>query len=268
VVAVDPEGAAARHQEAVRRRAVSNRPEQDGMATLSLFGTAADVSILEAGPGNNPPRDPRDGDRDGPDPGGGADPDAEEPRVRWGKRGRRRRGRDLTVVNIVIDLPTLLGLADNPARLDGYGTIPPALARRIAADAAWRRMITDPITRRLLDRSPKTYRPGEQLAAYVRARDLTCDHPGCARPAEGCQLDHDNPFNPTDPDGGATTAEQLTPRCEPHHNGKTHLGWQTGTRPDGTRYTRSPLGFDYDLEPNPYLDHGQRPRHLRTVNTD
>jgi hypothetical protein len=169
----------------------------------------------------------------------------------------------------VIDLPTLLGLADNPARLDGYGTIPAALARRIAADASWRRMITDPITRRLLDRSPNTYRPGEQLAAYIRARDLSCDHPGCTTPAEGCQLDHDNPFNVTDPDGGRTTADELTPRCEPHHNGKTHLGWQTGTRHDGTRYTRSPLGFDYDLEPNPYLDHGQpRPRPLRAVKTD
>jgi hypothetical protein len=167
------------------------------------------------------------------------------------------------VVNIVIDLPTLLGLADNPARLEGYGTIPAALARRIAADGSWRRMITDPITRRLLDRSPTTYRPGEQLAAYVRARDLTCDHPGCTKPAEGCQLDHDDPFNLADPDGGRTTADQLKPRCDPHHNGKTHLGWATGQRADGTRYTRSPLGFDYDLEPNPYLDHGAR--RLRAV---
>ena len=48
VVAVDPEGAAARHAEAVRRRAVSSRPEHDGMATLALFTTAADISILEA----------------------------------------------------------------------------------------------------------------------------------------------------------------------------------------------------------------------------
>jgi hypothetical protein len=183
--------------------------------------------------------------------------------VRWGKRGLRRRGRDRTVVNIVIDLPTLLGLADNPARLEGYGTIPPALARRIAADASWRRMITDPITRRLLDRSPNTYRPGTALAEFVRARDLTCDHPGCTRPAEGCQLDHDDPFNVADPDGGRTTADELKLRCEPHHNAKTHLGWATGTRPDGTRYTRSPLGFDYDLEPNPYLDHGRN--RLRAV---
>jgi hypothetical protein len=171
-----------------------------------------------------------------------------------GKRGRRRNGRDHTVVNIVIDLPTLLGLAEHPARLDGYGPIPPDLARRLAGDATWRRMITDPLTRGLLDRSPRTYRPGDRLAAYVRARDLDCDHPGCTRPADGCQLDHDTPFDLTDPHGGRTVAEDLHPRCHPHHNAKTHLGWATGTRPGGPRFTRSPLGFDYTLQTPAYLE--------------
>jgi Domain of unknown function (DUF222) len=357
VVAADPEGAQARHEEAARRRQVSSRPENDGMATLALFTTAPDISTLEAAifdiadrtakaahdaerliPDQDalhadalialarywledtwpiPEPDPRDqpqqtphagadtpaqqppgqrgssrsGSHDleppGPEPdadrGDGADPDGEdadevpagrrgaqeEPPVKWGKRGPRRRGRDRTVVNIVMDLPTLLGLADNPARLEGYGTIPAGLARRIAADASWRRMITDPITRRLLDRSPRTYRPGDALAAFVRSRDLMCDHPGCTKPAEGCQLDHDDAFDLTDPDGGRTTAEELKLRCEPHHNGKTHLGWATGSRADGTRYTRSPLGFDYDLEPNPHLAHGQTPpTPLRIIKTD
>jgi Domain of unknown function (DUF222) len=175
---------------------------------------------------------------------------------RMGKRGRRRPGRDHTVVNIVIDLPTLLGLAQHPARLDGYGPIPPQLARRLAGDATWRRMITDPLTRELLDRSPRTYRPGDRLAAYIRARDLHCDHPGCTRHADACQLDHDAPFDLTDPDGGRTIATDLHPRCQPHHNAKTHLGWATGVRPDGTRYTRSPHGHDYTLEQPAYLSHG------------
>jgi hypothetical protein len=173
------------------------------------------------------------------------------------KRGRRlRRGRDHTIVNVVIDLPTLLGLADHPARLDGYGPIPADLARRLAGDAAWRRMITDPITRRLIDRAPTTYRPGNQLRAYVQARDVVCNQPGCTRSADGCQLDHDATFDLRDPDGGRTVADDLYSRCDPHHNAKTHLGWQTGTRADGSRYTRSPLGFDYDIEPRAYLDVG------------
>jgi hypothetical protein len=159
-------------------------------------------------------------------------------------------------VNVVIDLPTLLGLTDHPARLDGYGPIPADLARRLAGDASWRRMVTDPITRRLIDRAPTTYRPGTQLRAYVQARDVVCEHPGCTRSADGAQLDHDVPFDLSDPDGGRTVADDLYSRCDPHHNGKTHLGWQTGTHADGTRYTRSPLGFDYDLEPLAYLDVG------------
>ena len=32
--------------------------------------------------------------------------------------------------------------------------------------------------------------------------------------------------------------------------------WATSTRADGTRYTRSPLGLDYTLQPNPYLETG------------
>jgi hypothetical protein len=48
VIDVDPEGAQARHEEAARRRQVSSRPENDGMATLALFHTAADISLLEA----------------------------------------------------------------------------------------------------------------------------------------------------------------------------------------------------------------------------
>jgi hypothetical protein len=48
-------------------------------------------------------------------------------------------------------------------------------------------------------------------------------------------------------------ADDLHPRCHPHHNAKTHLGWATGTRPDGTRYTRSPHGHDYTIEALDYL---------------
>ncbi len=48
VIAADPAGAQARHEEAARRRQVSSRPENDGMATLCLYSTAPDISLLEA----------------------------------------------------------------------------------------------------------------------------------------------------------------------------------------------------------------------------
>ncbi len=46
----------------------------------------------------------------------------------------------------MIDLPSLLGLADNPAELVGYGPIPAALVRDRAAEADWRRMVVDAVT--------------------------------------------------------------------------------------------------------------------------
>ena len=53
-------------------------------------------------------------------------------------------------VNLTIDLPTLLGLANNPGQLAGYGAIPASVARELAADGKWRRFITDPITGNLI----------------------------------------------------------------------------------------------------------------------
>ena len=38
-------------------------------------------------------------------------------------------------VNVTIDLPTLLGLAENPGQLSGYGAIPASVARELASDA-------------------------------------------------------------------------------------------------------------------------------------
>ena len=54
-------------------------------------------------------------------------------------------------VSLTIDLPTLLGLANNPGELQGYGAIPASVARTLAADGKWRRFITDPTSGELLD---------------------------------------------------------------------------------------------------------------------
>ena len=159
----------------------------------------------------------------------------------------------------VIDLPTLLGLANNPARLDGYGTIPAALARRIAADASWRRMITDPITRRLLDRSPNTYRPGDQLAAYVRARDLIMTT-RLRKPAEGCQAhSRQTRFNPTTPTwrtdhrrGAQTTLRTPPQRQNPPRLGHRHPSRRHPLHPQPPRLRLRPR-----TQPLPPRDHGR-----------
>ena len=47
------------------------------------------------------------------------------------------------LVQVSVDIPTLLGLLSNPAYLDGYGPIDPAFARELAADGTWQAMLTE-----------------------------------------------------------------------------------------------------------------------------
>ena len=53
-------------------------------------------------------------------------------------------------LNLTMDLPTLLGIAENPGHLAGYGAVPAAIARELAADGKWRRFITDPLSLSLI----------------------------------------------------------------------------------------------------------------------
>lgn len=80
----------------------------------------------------------------------------------------------------VIDLPTLLGLRNNPAELVGYGAITGKLARELGRDASWRRLIADPVSGSLLDCGRWTYRPPRVLREFIEARDRTCRFPFCS----------------------------------------------------------------------------------------
>src|SRR5690606_4369138 len=71
-------------------------------------------------------------------------------------------------------------------------------------------------------RAALTYRPSADLARRIRLRDGTCRHPGCAIPAEACDLDHVVPFDHADPErGGHTTEANLAAMCRRHHRFKT-----------------------------------------------
>ncbi|MCT1883963.1 DUF222 domain-containing protein [Dietzia cinnamea] len=87
------------------------------------------------------------------------------------------------------------------------------------------------------------YRPGAQLARRVRLRDGTCRHPGCAIPADDCDLDHVVPFNHADPAAGGLTIEaNLVAQCRRHHRFKTFSDWTYQLQPDGTLIVTTPDG--------------------------
>ncbi|WP_308283245.1 HNH endonuclease signature motif containing protein [Pseudonocardia nigra] len=151
------------------------------------------------------------------------------------------------LIQIVMPHSTLLGADDQPCELVGYGPVPADLAREIAADAVWHRLVTDPLSGALLDYGRITYRPPAALADFVRARDVTCRHPICRRRALDAELDHIVPF----PEG-ATAEKNLMDGCVHHHKLKHRPGWQVVAHADGRIEWITPTGHSYCSEPFDY----------------
>ena len=146
-------------------------------------------------------------------------------------------------VNVTVDLPTLLGLAENPGQLAGYGAIPASLARSLASDSKWRRFITEPTTGALLDFGRESYEPPQPLVDFLLARDRTCRFPGCRAPAHLSDLDHAQSWE----SGGTTSAQNLGALCRRHHRLKTHGGWKLESASDGSCIWTSPHGKRYPV---------------------
>ena len=150
-------------------------------------------------------------------------------------------------VGVLIDLPTLLALRDNPAELPGYGPLDPELARALAADNEWRRFLHDPITGQILDLGHTKYEPNKRLREFIHARDPKCTYPGCNHQARRSQLDHITPWPQ-----GPTDRSNLHPLCVHHHNLKTHGNWQvTRDHDSGETTWTSPRGLTAKA-PHPY----------------
>jgi len=150
-------------------------------------------------------------------------------------------------VNVTIDLPTLLGLAENPGQLSGYGAIPASVARELASDATWKRFITDPQTGNLLDYGREKYEPPQALVDFLLARDRTCRFPGCRQPASRSDIDHAQSWET----GGETKPENLGLLCRRHHRLKTHGRWDLVSNIDGSCEWTSPVGKKYFVPARP-----------------
>lgn len=106
------------------------------------------------------------------------------------------------------------------AELEGYGPIPAAAARALAAGSVWSRLVLDPIDRTILEASPATYRPPAAMARLVRAAQPYCAQPSCGVASDTADLNHRIPW-PI----GATSIWSLDPECRRDHLLHTHGGW-------------------------------------------
>jgi hypothetical protein len=153
-------------------------------------------------------------------------------------------------ISVAIDLPTLMGLAENPGQLAGYGAIPASVARRLAADGNWQRFISDPRTGNLLDFGREKYTPPQELIDYLLARDRICRFPGCRRTGQSSDIDHAQSWET----GGETNPANLGLLCRRHHRMKTHGGWSLESNPDGSCLWKSPQGKTFFVPSRPFLE--------------
>jgi hypothetical protein len=245
VAEVDPEAAEKRHKKAVKDRKVEFWPLHDGIAELRAIGPADDVTALFTAVDALARKAKTDGDTRGIDARRfDALADLAHLVLADGDLPTTRRARPH--LNVTMSLPTLLGLDDAPGVLAGYGPIPASMARRLASDATWRRLLTDPATGALRDYGRTTYRPPADLADFVLVRDRTCRFPGCRQPAHRCELDHTVPY----PLGG-TCEHNIGPLCKHHHRLKHETGWTVDQRPGAVFEWTSPAGHRYLVEPEP-----------------
>jgi hypothetical protein len=138
-------------------------------------------------------------------------------------------------VQLLVSLPTLMGLDQGAAQIPGWGAISAEQARELAlmVGSIWKRVVTDPLTGRAIEVSAGTYTVPAGMAEQIKTRDGTCRAPGCEIPAEHTDLDHAQEWKP-DHAGGPTAETNLAAVHRGHHNLKTAGFWDSHQSPDGS----------------------------------
>jgi hypothetical protein len=138
-------------------------------------------------------------------------------------------------VQLIVSLPTLLGLDHGCGHITGWGAVSAQQARDLALQTGsiWKRVVTDPLTGRAIEVTAKTYKVPATMAEQVKTRDRTCRAPGCEIPADRCDHDHTNEWEPHSA-GGPTAETNLANLHRGHHNLKTAGFWDSQQSPDGT----------------------------------
>lgn len=237
-VEADPESARTRYQEALEERRVVSESNPDGTADLTgmqlppqRVGAIAKylnkiaASLKAAG-------DPRRMDQLRAD----VFLDLLEGRHLGEPAGK-------AMVDIVVDLETLIGLSESPAEIPGMGPVIADIARQVVAeqaDAEWRYTVTDE-NGQVAHTGITQRRPSVAQRCHIEARNPTCVFPGCRMPSRNCDIDHTVAVV----DGGPTTTCNLAPLCRHHHRVKHEAPWQLTRQHRGGYRWMSRLGHSY-----------------------
>jgi hypothetical protein len=137
-------------------------------------------------------------------------------------------------VNLVLSDDTLLGGANTPADLSGYGPIPAAVARNLVANtladkrsrATLRRLYAHPRSGALVTMESRARIFPRGLATFIDLRDQRCRTPYCDAPIR--HRDHAQPWA----HAGPTTAHNGLGSCEHCNYTKQTPGWRVTTTTD------------------------------------
>lgn len=150
-------------------------------------------------------------------------------------------------VLVTVPVFSLLGLTEEPAMLDGYGPIPPSMARALVADGAqsFRRVLTDPRDGAPLEIGRTSYRITNPMRRWLRLRDAKCTFPAC----NSHSLDNDADHLLAWARGGPTGISNLGQACPKHHRLKHNSAWTpaAASANDPPGWT-SPAGRHYPSE--------------------
>jgi len=94
----------------------------------------------------------------------------------------------------------------------------------------------------------KGHDPGVMLRHLTQVRHATCTGPGCRRPAERCDFDHNVPFE----SGGRTCLCNGNPKCRHDHRLKQDSRWHAEQLENGNVCWTMPSGRQYVTEPTRY----------------
>jgi hypothetical protein len=126
-------------------------------------------------------------------------------------------------VLVMVPVMALLGVTEEPAMLDGYGPIPPSMARQLIANGAdsFHRVLIDPRDGAPLEIGRKAYRVTPAQRRWLRMRDGKCPFPGCNNQSLDNEADHLLAWA----NGGSTGIANLAQPCPKHHKLRHTTGW-------------------------------------------
>lgn len=250
------ESIAERHRAARAERRIELEPARDGMAWLHVFLSASDVLLIKD-------RLDRVAQVVGT---ASVEPDDAASDPRCPDQLRADAARDLLLqgtlpadsifaeaaaaarptVHVTVPVLTLMGAAEEPGLLEGYGPIDADTARRLAAVApSFTRILTHPVSGTVLDVDRTSYRPPADLKRWLEVRDGTCRFPSCNRRAASCEVDHGLDWQ----HDGRTAFDNLAHLCSLHHHLKHESSWSMRHLPDGVLEWRSPAGRVHTTHP-------------------